>query len=86
MTKKQRLLRKILSGTKNVAFSDMVVLVEAFGFRLVRITGSHHIFDHPQLIEQVNLQNKNGQAKPYQVRQFFQLVEQYDLTLESNED
>ncbi len=86
MTKKQKLLRKILSGTKNVAFSDMVILVEAFGFRLVRITGSHHIFDHPQLIEQVNLQNKNGQAKPYQVRQFFQLVEQYDLTLESNED
>jgi predicted RNA binding protein YcfA (HicA-like mRNA interferase family) len=86
MTKKQKLLRKILSGTKNVAFSDMVILVEAFGFRLVRITGSHHIFDHPQLIEQVNLQNKNGQAKPYQVRQFFQLVEQYDLTLETNED
>jgi predicted RNA binding protein YcfA (HicA-like mRNA interferase family) len=86
MTKKQKLLRKILSGTKNVAFSDMVILVEAFGFRLARITGSHHIFDHPQLMEQVNLQNKNGQAKPYQVRQFFQLVEQYDLTLESNED
>jgi predicted RNA binding protein YcfA (HicA-like mRNA interferase family) len=86
MTKKQKLLRKILSGTKNVAFSDMVTLVEAFGFRLIRVTGSHHIFENPQIAEQINLQNKNGQAKPYQVCQFFQLVEQYDLTLESNED
>ena len=31
--------------------------------------------------ELVNLQNKKGKAKPYQVRQFLTLVEQYNLDL-----
>jgi predicted RNA binding protein YcfA (HicA-like mRNA interferase family) len=80
MTKKQKLLEKILAGSKNVQFGEMVALVEAFGFRLSRVNGSHHIFDHPEIPDLVNLQNKKGQAKPYQVRQFLALVEQYNLT------
>ena len=59
----------------------MIVLVEAFGFRLSRINGSHHIFVHSQIPELVNLQEKKGKAKSYQVRQFLQLVEQYNLKL-----
>jgi predicted RNA binding protein YcfA (HicA-like mRNA interferase family) len=43
----------------------MVILVEAFGFRLSRTSGSHHIFIHPNVKELVNLQNVKGQAKPY---------------------
>jgi hypothetical protein len=34
---------------------------------------------HPQIRELVNLQEVNGKAKPYQVRQFLRLVELYDL-------
>jgi HicA toxin of bacterial toxin-antitoxin, len=86
MTRKQKLLRKILGGTQNIAFSDMVTLSEAFGFRLSRISGSHHIFEHPSVPEPLNLQNKNGQAKSYQVRQFLQLIEQYNLTLDKGEE
>jgi predicted RNA binding protein YcfA (HicA-like mRNA interferase family) len=56
-------------------------LVESFGFRLARVSGSHHIFEHPEVRELVNIQNQKGQAKPYQVRQFIQLVEQYQLEL-----
>jgi HicA toxin of bacterial toxin-antitoxin, len=67
MTRKQKLLRKILGSTQNIAFSDMVLLSEAFGFRLSRISGSHHIFEHPNVPEPLNLQNKNGEAKSYQV-------------------
>ena len=78
----RKLLEKILSGAKNIRFNDVVKLVEAFGFRLSRINGSHHIFTHPQVRELVNLQNVNGQAKPYQIRQFLQLVERYNLELE----
>jgi predicted RNA binding protein YcfA (HicA-like mRNA interferase family) len=78
---KRKLLEKVLAGPKNVHFNDMISLVEAFGFRLSRVSGSHHIFEHPQIPELVNLQEKNGMAKPYQVRQFLQLVEQYDLEL-----
>jgi len=30
----------------------------------------------------VNLQDVNGEAKPYQIRQFLRLVERYNLRLE----
>jgi predicted RNA binding protein YcfA (HicA-like mRNA interferase family) len=78
----KKLLKKILAGSKNIRFNDFVKLVEGFGFRLSRIRGSHHIFEHPDVQEIVNLQNSKGQVKPYQIRQFLQLVEQYDLELE----
>ena len=79
---KRKLLDKILSGSKNVRFDDLVALVEGFGFRLSRVRGSHHIFVHPDVREILNLQNHEGQAKPYQVRQFLDLVERYHLKLE----
>lgn len=62
----------------------MVSLVEAYGFKLARINGSHHIFEHPDIPDLVNLQNKKGEAKPYQIRQFLTLIEQYDLTLDES--
>jgi predicted RNA binding protein YcfA (HicA-like mRNA interferase family) len=79
---KKKLLNKILSGSQNIRFGDFVTLVEAFGFKLSRTRGSHHIFEHPDVPEILNLQNHKGQVKPYQIRQFLQLVEQYRLKLE----
>ena len=80
---KRRFLKKILAGSKNVRFSDMVGLVEAFGFELSRTDGSHHIFTRTGISELVNLQNVRGEAKPYQVRQFLRLVERHNLLLEN---
>jgi hypothetical protein len=79
--KKRKLLQKALATPKNVRFREMITLVEAFGFRLSRVKGSHHIFVHPRVRELINIQNVDGQAKPYQVRQFLQLVERYNLEL-----
>jgi len=59
-----------------------MLLVEGFGFRISRISGSHHIYVHPTVKELVNLQNVKGQVKPYQVRQFMELTERYALSLE----
>ncbi len=78
---KRKLLKKALAGSKNIRFSDMVALVEAFGFHLSRVRGSHHIFAHPQVPELVNLQEVGGKAKPYQIHQFLRLVERYNLTM-----
>jgi len=64
--------------------ADMVTLVEAFGFRRDRTSGSHHIFVHPDIPELVNLQDRRGKAKPYQVRQFLDLVELHDLQMEDD--
>ncbi len=80
--KKQKLLEKILAGSKNIRFEEFISLVGGFGFTLTRVRGSHHIFEHSAVPELLNLQNHKGQVKPYQVRQFLQLVEQYQLRLE----
>ncbi len=81
---KRKLLKRISQNPKNVWFLEMVALVEAFGFRLSRVNGSHHIFTHAAIPELVNLQEVGGQAKPYQIRQFLRLVERYNLSLEAD--
>ena len=57
-------------------------MVEGFGFKQMRVTGSHHIFAHPGVHELANFQEVKGEAKPYQIRQFLRLIERYDLKLE----
>jgi len=84
MVTKHKILQKILAGSKNIRFSDMIELVEGFGFRLSRTDGSHHIFVHPDIPELVNLQEVKGQAKPYQMRQFLKLIERHSLRLEED--
>jgi hypothetical protein len=76
-----RLLVRLASGAvTNVEFSDARRLVEALGFEELRISGSHHLFAHPGIPEQLNLQDRRGQAKPYQ--QLMTLVQRYDLRIE----
>jgi predicted RNA binding protein YcfA (HicA-like mRNA interferase family) len=82
---KRRLLKKILSGSKNIRFNEAKAIAEAFGFSLDRISGSHHIFLHPDIPELVNLQNVKGKAKPYQVKQFIKIIEKYNLQMEDGE-
>jgi hypothetical protein len=57
-------------------------LAGALGFEELRVKGSHHIYARPGIAEQLNLQDRSGQAKPYQLRQLVALVRQYDLRIE----
>jgi predicted RNA binding protein YcfA (HicA-like mRNA interferase family) len=82
MTRKQKLIQKLLSGSKNIRFSEAQTAIEAFGFRLARVSGSHYIYTHPDLPELINLQHVGGKAKPYQIKQFLEIVERYNLQLE----
>jgi len=82
---KRKLFKKILSGSNNIRFDDVVTVIESFGFRLSRVSGSHHIFAHDNIPKLLNLQNRAGKAKPYQIRQFLALMEEYDLTMEDDE-
>ena len=64
----------------NIDFVDFQRAAEHYGFELARISGSHHIYRHPLLSTELNLQpGTSGDAKPYQVRQFLQLVERYKI-------
>ncbi len=76
----RKLLLRLLQGEfANVAFGDIARLVEAFGFRHVRVRGSHHLFARPGIPELINLQEVRGQAKRYRVRQSPQLVQRCSL-------
>jgi len=47
---------------------------------LDRTRGSHHIYIHPDIAELLSIQpRKDGKAKPYQLRQFLKLLEEYSL-------
>jgi predicted RNA binding protein YcfA (HicA-like mRNA interferase family) len=59
-----------------------VACAELFGFHLARINGSHHIFIHSDIPSPINLQNVDGKAKPYQMKQLLRLIEKYDLSTE----
>ncbi len=77
--------QKLLRSPNNVRFSEFVAVILAFGFILERVSGSHHIFAHPDIEENVNVQNEKGKAKSYQVRQFLKLVERYNLQTRGDE-
>lgn len=54
-------------------------ILEQFGFRLISIHRLHNIFVHEQVPELLNVQNINGETKPFQVRQAIGLIYQYHL-------
>jgi len=79
---KRKLLFQIFNNQKNVKFGDFVIILNAFGFVCARTDGSHHIYKNTSVNEIVNIQNVNGEAKPYQIKQFMALVEEYNLKME----
>jgi hypothetical protein len=50
----RKILAKVLASPANVRFSDMQRLVEAFGFHLLRVSASHHIYGRAGISEQIN--------------------------------
>ncbi|HOU12295.1 MAG TPA: type II toxin-antitoxin system HicA family toxin [Anaerolineae bacterium] len=80
MTQREKLLYKVLCGTADasILFSDLCRLLKYLGFE-ERIRGDHHIFTREGIAEILNLQPKDAQAKPYQVRQVRTLILRYRL-------
>jgi predicted RNA binding protein YcfA (HicA-like mRNA interferase family) len=81
MDERKLLIRLARGELANVAFGDARSLLDGLGFELRRVSGSHHVFAHPDIAELLNLQSVHGQAKPYQLRQLMRLIERYDLRL-----
>ncbi len=79
---KRKTLVKALNNPGGLRFVELRGLAEAFGFRLARVSGSHHILRNPAIGEILNVQDVSGAAKRYQVRQLLALVEEYNLKLE----
>jgi predicted RNA binding protein YcfA (HicA-like mRNA interferase family) len=81
MNKKQ-MLEKLRNGKSNINKDFFVKVLKAFGFNYDRTEGSHEIYKHNYLLERMNIQyqtKKKGQVKPYQVKQFLNIVKKYSL-------
>ena len=82
---RRKLLKRITSGAVNdVRFADFVDLVEAFGFELQSRKGSHLTYGRADVRQILTVQERKGEAKPYEVRQLIHLVERYNLVLEDS--
>ncbi len=80
MGHRDKLVRAILCGKqdKNIRFDELCSLLEYLGFSC-RVRGDHFIFTKDDIDEIINLQPKNGLAKPYQVKQVRELLVRYQL-------
>jgi predicted RNA binding protein YcfA (HicA-like mRNA interferase family) len=45
----KKTLESVKQGGRNIAFRDLQRLLEKLGFRLNRVSGSHHIYIHPKV-------------------------------------
>ena len=63
------------------SFADLRRIAEAFGFELKRTNGSHHIFQHPDVPGNLNLQPSGKDAKPYQIRQLLDMIDSEGLDM-----
>lgn len=74
------LLARLRRGeVHNVRFAELASLLEALGFRLDRVRGSHRIYVHPAVPRPLTMQPVGGVAKPYQIRQLLGILEAYNL-------
>lgn len=80
MGKLEKTLWQILSGNsdRNVAFDDLIYVLENLGFQK-RIKGSHHLFFKDGVEEIINIQPSDGKAKSYQVKQVRAVIVKYRL-------
>ena len=76
----EKTIEKLLRGASdaNIRFEELCHLLKAKGFRM-RVSGSHHIFTRPGVVERLNVQREGSKAKTYQVRQVRKILAQYKL-------
>jgi predicted RNA binding protein YcfA (HicA-like mRNA interferase family) len=72
----EKLLQKARDSNKNFSFNDLCKLAELAGFEFVRPNGSHKMYRHNSISQRMNFQNYKGKAKPYQVRQLLNAIEE----------
>lgn len=69
MSQYRKLLNKAERNPNGLSFSDFQTLMIQCGWTQDRQKGSHQIWYSPQGVR-ISIQNRNGMAKGYQVRQF----------------
>jgi predicted RNA binding protein YcfA (HicA-like mRNA interferase family) len=80
MARRDKTLEAVLRGSSdaNIGFRELCDLLRRLGFD-ERVRGSHHIFTRRDIDEILNVQPKDGKAKPYQVKQVRRVIVKYRL-------
>ena len=82
MSNLDKVLKRVLGGRSdnNIPFDDLRNLLVRLEFT-ERVKGDHHIFTKSGVREILNLQpRQDGKAKPYQVKQVRDVLQDYGLT------
>ncbi len=75
MSEIDSIIKQMRSNPRNVRFADLSKVCDYY-FGEPRSSGSHRIYKTPwQGDPRINIQNDNGKAKAYQVRQVLQSIE-----------
>jgi predicted RNA binding protein YcfA (HicA-like mRNA interferase family) len=82
MANVQKVYAKVIEGRGSISFRDLQRLLITLGVRLDRISGSHHIYLHPDVSRPINIQPAGKDAKPYQIRQLRDIIREFGLKLE----
>jgi hypothetical protein len=82
MVKPSKLYERLIATRATMRFRDFQRVLEAFGFILDRINGSHHNYRHPLVPRPLSIQPRGNMAKPYQLDQFLDMVEEFGLKID----
>ena len=82
MTKTHKLYELLVASPKSARFREFQRVLTSFGFTLDRVRGSHHIYRHRLVTRPLSVQSVGNMAKPYQIEQFLDIVEEFGLTIE----
>ncbi|WP_321163414.1 type II toxin-antitoxin system HicA family toxin [Sphingomonas sp. Leaf38] len=83
MTQTAKLYAWLLANRRGtLPFHDFERLLAAFGFQHARTIGSHRQYIHRSVPRPFPIQPSGKDAKRYQVDQFLDMVEEYDLSID----
>ena len=79
MSKREKLLARILNNPAGVRFEDACKTAEFIGFARKGGAGSHCTYAKPGEPVMLNFQNRSGKIPPYQARQLIVMLDKYEV-------
>ncbi len=76
MSRKEKLIKKVLNSPVNVRFNDACLIAEWLGFEQKGGKGSHTVYVHPSGT-MLNFQNRKGFILAYQADQLARAIKKY---------
>lgn len=82
MSQISKVIERFLNGER-LAFAEFQRVLEAYGWRLERVRGSHHIYRHKGAPRPLPIEPDGKDARAYQLRQARAMIERHGLDREA---